>query len=88
MPAAVTLNAEQTLPADGSAGTLAGRVWRPDVEGPSVVAIRADGVFDVTKSFPTMRDLCETRDPAASLNAHVRRAHRHACGHSHQYATR
>jgi fumarylacetoacetate (FAA) hydrolase family protein len=33
------------------------------------VAIRADGVFDVTKTFPTMRDLCETRDPAASLKA-------------------
>ena len=65
----VTLNPSETLPADGYAGTLAGRVWRPDVEGPSVVAIRADGVFDVTTSFPTMRDLCETRDPAASLKA-------------------
>jgi fumarylacetoacetate (FAA) hydrolase family protein len=63
----VTLDPSDTLPADGYSGTLAGRVWRPDVEGPSVVAIRDDGVFDVTKSFPTMRDLCETRDPAASL---------------------
>ena len=63
----VTLDPSDTLPAHGYSGTLAGRVWRPDVEGPSVVAIRADGVFDVTKSFPTMRDLCETRDPAASL---------------------
>src|SRR4029077_10968942 len=65
----VTLDPSDTLPADGYSGTLAGRVWRPDVEGPSVVAIRADDVFDVTKSFPTMRDLCETRDPAASLKA-------------------
>ena len=65
----VTLDPSDTLPADGYSGTLAGRVWRQDVEGPSVVAIRADGVFDVTKSFPTMRDLCETRDPAASLKA-------------------
>src|SRR4029077_13166933 len=65
----VTLDPSDTLPADGYSGTLAGRVWRSDVEGPSVVAIRADGVFDVTKTFPTMRDLCETRAPAASLKA-------------------
>jgi fumarylacetoacetate (FAA) hydrolase family protein len=32
-----------------------------------VVAIRADGVFDITTSFPTMRDLCEAPDPAGSL---------------------
>ena len=65
----VTLDPSETLPADGYAGALAGRVWRPDVEGPSVVAIRADGIFDVTRSFATMRDLCETADPAASLKA-------------------
>ena len=69
MPAAVTLNAEQTLPADGYAGALAGRVWRPDAAGPSVVAVRAGGVFDISAAFPTMRDLCETADPAASLRA-------------------
>src|SRR6516225_8288157 len=69
MAATVTLNAEQTLPADGYAGALAGRVWRPDVEGPSVVAIRAGGAFDISATFPTMRDLCETADPAASLRA-------------------
>jgi fumarylacetoacetate (FAA) hydrolase family protein len=50
----MTLDPSATLPADA---TLAGRIWRPDIEGSSVVAIRADGVFDVTKSFPTMRDL-------------------------------
>ena len=65
----ITLDPLKTLPADGYAGALAGRVWRSDVEGPSVVAIRADGVFDLTKSFATMRDLCETADPAASLKA-------------------
>jgi fumarylacetoacetate (FAA) hydrolase family protein len=63
----VKLSASETLPADGFSGALAGRVWRPDVEGPSVVAIRANGVFDITAAFPTMRDLCETSDPAVSL---------------------
>jgi fumarylacetoacetate (FAA) hydrolase family protein len=58
----------RALPQDGVAGALAGRVWRPGL-GASVVAVREDGVFDVTQRFATMRDLCETRDPAAALRA-------------------
>jgi fumarylacetoacetate (FAA) hydrolase family protein len=56
-----------TLPKDGYAGALVGRVWRPDVGGPSVVAVRAAGVFDISRDFPTIRDLCESAEPAASL---------------------
>ena len=63
------LDVETTLPADGTAGTLVGRVWRPDVQGPSVVAVRADNVYDISRSFPTMRDLGETGDPASSVAA-------------------
>ncbi len=63
------LTATSSLPADGFAGALAGRVWRPDRDGPSVVAIRADGVFDVSRAVPTMSDLCETENPAAALRA-------------------
>src|SRR5271154_3929235 len=58
-----------TLPADGYAGALAGRVWRPDVEGPSVVALRADGVYDVSAAFATSRDLCEAPGTASALRA-------------------
>ena len=36
------LTPEQTLPQDGTTGALAGRVWLPQVDGPSVVAIRAE----------------------------------------------
>jgi fumarylacetoacetate (FAA) hydrolase family protein len=61
------LDAAATLPADGTAGALAARVWRPDVKGPSVCAIRKDGVFDISAAYPTMRDLCEAKDPAAAL---------------------
>ena len=68
MPA-LHLSSELSLPADAFAGALAGRIWRPDQGGPSVVAIRADGVFDVSRAVPTMRDLCETKDPAAALRA-------------------
>ena len=65
--ARLKLDSASTLPHDGARGALAGRVWRPDVNGPSVVAIRPDGVFDVTRAFPTMRDLCEMPDPARAL---------------------
>jgi fumarylacetoacetate (FAA) hydrolase family protein len=57
------------LPDDHASATLAGRVWRPDVAGPSVVAIRNGEVFDITASFATMRDLCEEPDPAAATRA-------------------
>jgi len=32
-----------------------------------VVAVRADGVFDITERFPTMRDLCEAPEPGEAL---------------------
>jgi fumarylacetoacetate (FAA) hydrolase family protein len=55
------------LPDDGTTGTLAGRVWLPQAEGQAVVAVRADGVFDVTARFPTISALCEEDDPAQAL---------------------
>lgn len=61
------LTAEQVLPDDGTEGTLVGRVWNPRVEGPSPVAIRADGVYDVSAAFPTVADLCDRDDPAGAL---------------------
>ena len=61
------LREETTLPADRFAGALAARVWGPDVGGPSVAAVRQDGVFDVSAAFPTMRDLCEAPSPAEAL---------------------
>jgi fumarylacetoacetate (FAA) hydrolase family protein len=60
---------QNALPDDAPAACLAGRIWRPDVGGPSIVAIRDGAVLDVSSTFPTMRDLCETADPAATLRA-------------------
>src|SRR3954449_2865488 len=65
----LSLDPTSTLPTNSTAGTLVGRVFRPELGGPSVVAIRPDGVFDVSRSFPTMRDLCESPDPAAGVAA-------------------
>src|SRR6185437_10030281 len=42
---------------------------RPDVAGPSVVAVRNGDLLDVSSSFPTMRDLCEADAPADRLRA-------------------
>ena len=55
------------LPDDSSAAALAGRVWRPDLAGPSIVAVRGGDLFDISPSFPTMRDLCEADTPAERL---------------------
>jgi fumarylacetoacetate (FAA) hydrolase family protein len=63
----ITLTAQELLPQDGTKGTLVGRVWLPQAGGPAVVAIRDDGVFDVTTRFPTVSALCEEDDPAAAL---------------------
>ncbi len=59
------MTAAATLPEDGTAGALAGRVWLPEVEGPAVATVRVDGVYDISRSAATMRDLCEADDPAA-----------------------
>ncbi len=61
------LSLADTLPDDGTEGALVARVFRPDHGGPAVAALRPDGLHDVTRAFPTVRDLCEAEDPAAAL---------------------
>jgi len=61
------LSPENILPADAADAALVARVWRPQFQGPSVAAIRADGVVDISASYPTVRDLCEAPGPAKSL---------------------
>ena len=65
----LNLDPAAALPSDGAAGTLVGRAWLPQAEGPAVVVARADGLYDVTRAFPTVRDLAEARDPAAAVAA-------------------
>src|SRR5690349_12743590 len=63
------LSPERVLPVDHATASLAGRLWRPELDGPSVVALRGDELVDVSGDFPTMRDLCEAADPAKALRA-------------------
>jgi fumarylacetoacetate (FAA) hydrolase family protein len=61
------------LPDDGTTGTLVGRAQIPTsaagMGGPSVVAIRADGVFDLSREFATMSGLLERPDAAMAARA-------------------
>jgi fumarylacetoacetate (FAA) hydrolase family protein len=56
------------LPVDAATACLVGRVWRPELDGPSVVTIRDGAVFDICDAVCTMRDLCETEDPAGLVS--------------------
>src|SRR6202047_1985800 len=60
---------QSILPKDWPQGCLVGRVWRPDIQGPSVVVLRDGALLDISETFPTMRDLCEAEKPAASVAA-------------------
>ena len=63
----ITLTAKDVLPEDGTSGTLVGRVFLPQAQGPAVVVVREDGVFDISRRFPTVSALCEEANPAAAL---------------------
>jgi fumarylacetoacetate (FAA) hydrolase family protein len=68
----VPLTLEQFLPNDAYAGTLVGRAWITTPSqgaGPAVIAIREGGVYDISGIAPTMCDLLEQPNPAASVKA-------------------
>jgi fumarylacetoacetate (FAA) hydrolase family protein len=62
------LTPSDILPADAGA-LLFGRVWSPKAEGPAVVRLDGERLTDVSRAFPTARDLCEADDPAYALRA-------------------
>jgi len=61
----LSLDARTTLPDDADAACLAGRIWRPDAGGPSVVVLREGRLIDITAVAPTMSDLTNAADPTA-----------------------
>ena len=55
-------------PEDGYAGTWVGRAWVPGaLAGPSVVLVRPDGVFDISRHVATVSALLDLADPVAFL---------------------
>ena len=61
------LTPHNTLPADADQAALLGRIWRPELQGPSVVTVRHGQVLDISARYPTTRDVFEADDPAAAL---------------------
>ncbi len=57
--------AEAALPENG-AGTLVGRVWDPEVNGPTPVLVEDGVVYALTPRFATVRDITEQEHPAAA----------------------
>ena len=57
----IATDAAFILPDDFANAALMGRVWRPDLAGPSVVAIRENGVFDISDEFPDRQPACRLR---------------------------
>ena len=56
------------LPRDGCAGALAGRIW---LDGPTVVAVRPEGLVDLSGVAPTMSDLIDLDDAASAVRGHA-----------------
>ena len=63
----LSMSAANVLPDDRLVGALVGRVWLPAASGPSVVAVRESGVYDITSHYPTVSALAEQANPAAAL---------------------
>jgi fumarylacetoacetate (FAA) hydrolase family protein len=63
------LTSVSCVPGDGSRATLVGRVWRPDVQGPALVRIDGDDVYDLSTVAPTCSQLLELADPAAAVRS-------------------
>ena len=60
------LSRTPALPADG---LFVGRVWNPAAGGPCLVRRDGDALVNITRTYPTMRDLCEADDPATAARA-------------------
>jgi fumarylacetoacetate (FAA) hydrolase family protein len=61
------LTPHDILPLDASQAVLVGRLYDPEVKGPSVVVLQGDRLVDVSVLAATMTDLLESEDPVALL---------------------
>jgi len=69
MTASSLLN--EIIPDDAYRGTLVGRLWvEGALEGPRTVIARDDGLYDLSTLAPTLSDLFELPQPAASAKSH------------------
>ncbi|MGH1353158.1 MAG: fumarylacetoacetate hydrolase family protein [Methyloligellaceae bacterium] len=65
----LNLQTSEVLPKDIQNAKLIGRIWAPELGGPSVVTIRENDVIDITTSqFSTVRDYCELSNPVEVID--------------------
>ena len=61
------LSSVPCLPDGHAQATLVGRMWVPDIDGPSLVCVRDGDVFDLSNVAPTCSQLLELDDPVAAI---------------------
>jgi fumarylacetoacetate (FAA) hydrolase family protein len=61
------LNPNRCLPVDHERALLVGRMWSPAVDGPVLVRIKADGIYDLSTLAATMSELLERPGVAETL---------------------
>ncbi len=61
------LTPDRCLPDDHRRAVLIGRVWLPEADGPALVTIRDDGVFDLSAVAATSAQFLNLPDPLAAL---------------------
>ena len=66
----LNLSLKDTLPSDGTAGTLVGRAWVPGspAAGPSVVLVKPDGLYDLTARYSTLSALLNENNPTEAAH--------------------
>lgn len=63
------LDPNRCLPVDHERALLVGRLWSPAVDGPVVVRVTADGVYDLSALAPTVSELLERPGVAREVAA-------------------
>lgn len=67
----INLTEQNSLPVDGTTGTLIGRVWVPGV-GPAVVALQEDQAVGITESCVTVSQLLNESNPVAAVKRYAK----------------
>jgi fumarylacetoacetate (FAA) hydrolase family protein len=65
----LALSPATCLPADPQRAELVGRVWLPEAEGPSLVRVHGDAVYDLSTVAPTSSGLLNLADPIGAVRA-------------------
>ena len=65
----------QILPDDAQNAILVGRIWHPQLNGPCLVAVHENQIYDITsRQIPTMRELLELDAPERYVAAQLEQA--------------